>query len=149
MNWFGYVEILLTIIYAILLILNIFNCAKHGKTFERGYIFLVLVSCCSISNWPLPNVVKIGSDILRHPGVLPWKTGIWGIILSDTALFPLLCASLAFLKQWFIPYEFQTDFQDSPLEICWSWSTSVSGNPLSLSTPPRCHCSCSVSWILG
>jgi hypothetical protein len=43
------IDLIFTLLYAILLVLNIFNVFRHGFTKEAGYIFLVIVSLCTLS----------------------------------------------------------------------------------------------------
>lgn len=40
------IDLIFIILYAILLVLNVFNVFRHGFSKEAGYISLVIVSCC-------------------------------------------------------------------------------------------------------
>ena len=44
------IDLIFTLLYAILLVLNIFNVFRHGFTKEAGYIFLVIVSLCTLQD---------------------------------------------------------------------------------------------------
>lgn len=94
-------------LYAVVLIANLFNCAKHGMKKEGGYLLLVVAcgrtACClSLSN----TTVKITGSVL----LILFNTGrstdvnvdIWGQILIQLGLFPLLAASLVFIQKWYV-----------------------------------------------
>jgi len=54
------IDLVFIVLYAILLVLNVFNVFSHGFKKEAGYIFLVIVSLCTLH--PLRPPLNFSED---------------------------------------------------------------------------------------
>ena len=89
-------------LYIALLFVNCFNCWRLGV--RREYISLCVVSICILS----PGSLLIEVEIIGNAFTVTVNTGesnsvtmtSWGRTLSQLGFYPLLTATLIFIRKW-------------------------------------------------